>query len=105
MNWENQICVIEDLNVIYQIIENCNEFVVLRASDSSTTQTGILGVYGEIIGVCVCLNVWNAIGLPPKSHCSGNIDYVKNLAEKDLINLRNGCDNVFITEFYKGNVT
>ena len=102
MNWEKYICIIEELDVQYNIIENNDDFIVYRCSNANVFQDGILGTYKGSVGVCVCIAVFNAIGLPPNSHCSGNIDYVKDLAEKDLINLRDGYDNVFITEFYKG---
>lgn len=114
MNWKNKICIIEGMDVQYHILDNIqyryndttsNDVMVYRCSDLDTFQDGILGIYNGSVGVCVCIGVFNAIGLPPNSHCSGNIDYVKDLAEKDLINLKNGCDNVFITEFYKGKAT
>jgi len=98
----------DEMKVQYEILPNQqrtdqapNGFMAYRISLDYECEDGILGCFKDEVGICCGISMFSAMGLPPDGKCNGNIEYVKKIAEIDLSNLRNGQDNLFVTEFKK----
>ena len=106
-------CIVCQLNILYEISPNqrlvgdtIKDYIVSRYAieDSgiiSNWNDGILGRWENDVGICCGNAMFCAMGLPPNGQCNGDLEYVKLLAEKDLENLKNGVDNVFVRNFMK----
>jgi len=97
----------EELQLTYEILpaqqrtdEKWNGYMVNRCSLDYKFEDGILGEYKGEVGICCGISIFCAIGLPPNTG-NGNLDYVKELAERDLNNLKNGKNYVFVDKFTK----
>ena len=100
--------IVEEINVTYEILPNQRTingeqygYMVNRIANDYQYEEGILGRFGEDVGICCGIAMYSAIGLPPDGKCNGDIKYVKHLAEMDFRNLENDIDNVFIKRFMK----
>ena len=103
----------DDIDIVYEILPNqqrvdqiqngfmVNGFMVNRISPNYTYEEGILGDFEGEVGICCGIVMYSAMGLPSKSKCNGDIEYVKLLAEVDIRNLKEGKNNLFIDKLKK----
>ena len=102
---------IKELNLTYEILPNAQRidqkadgFILNRISEDYKFEDGIIGKFKGKIGICCGISLFCAIGLPPKTSaiCAfDNLEELKELAELDFKNLKDGQDNVFVQELMK----